>query len=332
VVPGEEAVFVMASVAAVIPTWNRRDLLAELLANLKRQTKRFDEVVVVDNGSTDDSAALAESAGARVVRLERNFGFAAAVNRGIKAATSDWIAILNNDVTLEADWLETMLAATSEDVFFATSKILSAADPRIIDGTFDEVSRGACAWRCGAGKPDSPVWRQPRTIRIAPMTAALFRRSLFGDVGGLDEQFGSYLEDADFGLRCALCGYTGRYVPTAVAYHRGSATSGRWHKDTVRLLSRNQVLLARKHLRGQPLAPILAGQLLWGLVACRHGRGLSFLRGKLQGFRTILTPLAQPERIQAVSALLEESERHIFELQRETGFDGYWRAYFWLQR
>ncbi len=167
---------------------------------------------------------------------------------------------------------------------------------------------------------------------MAPMTAALFRRSLFTEVGGLDEQFGSYLEDADFGLRCALAGRAGVYVPGAVAYHRGSATSGRWHKDTARLIARNQVLLARKHLRGEPRWPMVAGQVLWGLVACRHGRGLSYLRGKLQGLRSTLVPFAQHERYQPVNAVLEDSERHIFELQRETGMDGYWRAYFWLLR
>ena len=322
----------MASAAAVIPTWNRRDLLSALLQNLQQQTRRFDEVVVVDNGSTDDSAALAESAGARVLRLERNFGFAAAVNRGIEATRSDWVAILNNDVTLASNWLDTLLSATPQDASFAAGKILSASDPTIIDGVFDEISRGACAWRCGAGKADAPVWNRPQDIRIAPMTAALFRRALFEEVGLLDEQFGSYLEDVDFGFRCALSGRHGVYVPSAVAHHRGSATSGRWHKDTVRLISRNQSLFARKHLSGLPWVPILAGQLLWGLVACRHGRGFSFLRGKVQGLRANLTPRVQPERLQAVSAFLEESERHIFELQRETGFDAYWRAYFWLLR
>ena len=71
-------------VAAVVPHWNRRDLLQTLLANLAEQTRAFDEIIVVDNGSEDDSAAVAERAGARVVRLERNLGFAAAVNRGIE--------------------------------------------------------------------------------------------------------------------------------------------------------------------------------------------------------------------------------------------------------
>jgi GT2 family glycosyltransferase len=323
----------MTRVAAVIPTWNRRDLLATVLANLERQTRRFDEVVVVDDGSTDDSASVAEAAGARVVRLERNFGFAAAVNRGIAAVTqSEWIAILNNDVTLEPNWLEVILEAVAPDVFFITGKILSATNPKIIDGTFDEISRAGCAWRCGSGKADTRLWNREQRIRMAPMTAVLFRRSLFEEVGGLDEQFGSYLEDADFGLRCALAGRAGRYVPGAVAYHRGSATLGRWHKDTVRLIARNQVLLARKHLGGERRWPIVAGQLLWGLVACRHGRGLSYLRGKLQGLRFTLTPSAQSQQRQAVNAVLEDSERHIFELQRESGMDRYWRAYFWLLR
>ena len=71
-------------VAAVVPHWNRRDLLQTLLANLGEQTRPFDEIIVVDNGSADDSVLVAERAGARVIRLERNLGFAAAVNRGIK--------------------------------------------------------------------------------------------------------------------------------------------------------------------------------------------------------------------------------------------------------
>src|SRR5512140_1101702 len=98
-------------VAAVVPHWNRRDLLQTLLENLAKQTRPFDQIIVVDNGSTDSSAAVAESAGANVIRLERNLGFAAAVNRGIESAQADWIAVLNNDVTFEPDWLEQLLAA-----------------------------------------------------------------------------------------------------------------------------------------------------------------------------------------------------------------------------
>ncbi len=324
-------------VTAIIPHWNRWDLLAALLDNLKQQTRPFDRVLVVDNGSEDDSAALAEQAGARVLRLGRNLGFAAAINRGIQSEDSDWIAILNNDVTLHPDWLRNLLeTAEREKACFATGKTLSESSATVIDGTFDELSRGACADRCGAGKPDSAVWNQMRPIRMAPMTAALFHRTLFDTVGLLDESFGSYLEDVDFGLRCALAGRGGVFVPQAVAHHRGSATGGRWHKDTVRLISRNQVLLARKHLRGQPVWPIVAGQLLWGLVAFRHGRFVSYILGKMQGLgcgpavgANVGAKAQSPEIVRAV---LEESERHIFELQRQTGFDRYWRVYFWLLR
>src|SRR5579863_5532283 len=108
---------------AVIPTWNRRDLLLKLFESLAVQTRRFDEIIVVDNGSTDDSAELAQRAGAKVLRLGRNLGFAAAVNRGIEAADADWVAILNNDVTFEPDWLEKLLRA-SDEAWFATGKIL----------------------------------------------------------------------------------------------------------------------------------------------------------------------------------------------------------------
>jgi len=324
-----------ARVAAVIPTWNRRDLLATLLQSLSAQTCPLAEIIVVDNGSEDDSAELAARARARVLRMGRNLGFAAAVNRGIEAADAEWVAILNNDVTMEPDWLAKLLAAAQEDVWFATGKILQAANCRLVDGTFDEISRGACASRCGSGKPDGPAWNQARRIRVAPMTAAIFRRQLFRDLGGLDETFGSYMEDVDFGLRCALAGRPGLFVPSAVTYHRGSATLGEWNKDTVWRIARNQVLLSAKHFSGQPLWPMVAGQLLWGMVALRHGRGLAFVRGKFAGMREArrMTRTSTNEYTRKVLAeVLESSEANILALARETGFDSYWRAYFWLSR
>jgi hypothetical protein len=316
------------TVAVVIPHWNRRDLLEPLFTSLAAQTRPFDEIILVDNGSTDDSAALAEPH-ATVIGLQQNLGFAAAVNRGIASTSADWVAILNNDVTLAPDWLEKIL---STDAPFATGKLLSAADHSIIDGTYDEISRGACAWRCGSGQADSPIWNVPRPMQFAPMTAAIFQRSLFIDVGPLDENFGSYLEDVDFGIRCAFAGHHGSYIPSAVAYHRGSATRGAWNKDTVKQISRNQILLAVKHFNGEPRWPIVAGQMLWGLVALRHLRGVSYLLGKISGWKTARAIYrdnrnATKHQISTVAAI---SEREIFLLQQQTGFDWYWRVYFWL--
>ena len=325
-------------VAAVVPHWNRRDLLQTLLANLGEQTRPFDEIIVVDNGSDDDSVAVAEGAGAKVVRLERNLGFAAAVNRGIETSTADWIAVLNNDVILEPNWLAALLAAAeTEGIWFASGKTLSANDHNRIDGTFDAISRGACACRCGSGKLDGPFWNQPRRIRMAPMTAALFRRRLFEEIGSLDEGFESYLEDVDFGIRCALHERWGVYVPAAIAFHQGSSTWGQWNKYSVRLIARNQLLLTAKHFGGLSRWPIVAGQLLWGMVALCHGCAGAYLQGKMAGMRVARSiPAQRPasentEALNKVVAFVRESEKTILEVQRQTGFDRYWRAYFWLQ-
>jgi GT2 family glycosyltransferase len=318
-------------VSAIVPHWNRRGLLETLLPNLRAQERAFDEVIIVDNGSTDDSAAFAESNGARVLRLEKNVGFAAAVNRGIKVARGNWIAILNNDVTLDAAWL-TELLKHAGDAWFATGKILSAANPRLIDGTFDEISRGACACRCGSGKADSEFWNQSRPIRMAPMTAALFRRELFEQIGPLDERFESYLEDVDFGIRCATHGRGGVYIPEAVARHQGSATLGAWNSDTVRRISRNQVLLTAKHFKGLPWLPILAGQLLWGVLALRHAKGIAWVHGKIAGLWVATQLGGSVNEINGFRGILEASEQTIFDVGQQTGFDWYWRVYFWLLR
>lgn len=317
------------TVAAIIPHWNRRDLLDPLFASLEKQTHRFDEVIVADNGSTDGSAERAEELGATVLRLGSNLGFAAAVNRGIQSTGADWVAIINNDVVLDPNWLKELLGT---DKHFAAGKILSAANHSMIDATFDEISRGACAWRCGAGRQDGPAWNQPRTIRMAPMTAALFRRSLFDEIGLLDERFGSYLEDVDFGIRCALAGREGAYRPAAVAYHRGSATWGAWNNDTVKQIARNQILITVKHFGGQPGWPIVAGQVLWGLVALRHLRGVSYLRGKFLGWKVARALYRKDSSISEgkIAGLAAASEQEIFALQQQTGFDWYWRVYFWL--
>ncbi|MEO8100390.1 MAG: glycosyltransferase family 2 protein [Acidobacteriota bacterium] len=330
---------------AVIPHWNRRQLLEGLLENLRQQTRPFDEVIVVDNGSTDESADAAERAGVRVVRLPANMGFAAAVNRGIAAASAaDWVAILNNDVTLSPEWLSTLLqAANGPDVWFACGKILSAADRSLIDGLWDEISRGACPMRIGAGALDGPAWSSARPIRMTSMTACLVRRGLFDQLGSLDERFESYLEDVDFGLRCAKAGKAGVYAPKAISSHQGSSTWGRWNPDTVRLLSRNQVLLTAKHFRGQAWWPIVAGQLLWGMLALRHGCVWAWLRGKFAGLRMagqIEDATADPA---AFRILIRESEEEILAAQRQTGpsqsnqqpshkMDSYWRVYTWLVR
>ena len=326
----------MSGVTVIIPTWNRRDLLVRVMECLQKQTHPIEKIIVADDGSTDGSAEAAEERGATVLRMGTNAGFARAVNRGIAGAATEWVAIVNNDVEPEPDWLACLVAAAAgAGAWFAAGKLFLRGHPARLDGTFDLVCRGGCAWRAGHGKPDSGVFSQPRRIAMTPFTAALFRKELFGRVGLLDEEFGSYLEDVEFGFRCAASGYDGVYVPDARAAHEGSATLGAWSGESVRLIARNQLLLIAKHFpRGWFRRfgwPVLVAQALWGVLALRHGAGPAWLRGKWQGLRRFNSVRKRSDAVRdSVAEFLGENDREILKLQRAGGFDSFWRWYFAL--
>jgi GT2 family glycosyltransferase len=313
-----------ARVTAVVPVHNRADLLRRMLETAAAQTLPFEEIIVVDNASTDDAAATAAVFHCRIIRNSTNAGFARAVNAGWQAAATEWVAILNSDVELDPEWLARLMeCAMRMNASFATGLIVDAESRAVIDGTYDLVSRAGCAWRVGHGQTITP--QSSSRIAIAPGTACLFRRSVLEQLGGYEESFESYLEDIDLGLRCVQHGTSGVFVPSAIAWHHGSATLGRWNPRLVRLISRNQLLLIARNydaaLFRRCLWRILVGQLLWGGVAARHGALFAWILGKLDGlknFRLMGYPSAELE------AFLESSEREI----RRRANDSYWRWYF----
>jgi len=313
-------------VTAVVPVHNRADLLRRMLETAAAQTLPFEEIIVIDNASTDNAAQTAAAFGCQILSNSTNAGFARAVNAGLQAAATEWIAVLNSDVELDPEWLTHLLECSARmNADFATGLILHASRRTIIDGTYDLVSRAGCSWRAGHGQTVAP--QSSSRIAIAPGTACLFRRSVLKQLGGYEESFESYLEDVDLGLRCVQRGITGVFVPSAIAWHHGSATLGRWNPRLVRLISRNQLLLIARNydaaLFRRCLWRILVGQLLWGGVAARHGALLAWILGKLDGlkkFRLMGPPSAQLEEF------LESSEREI----RQRADDFYWRWYFRL--
>ena len=125
------------------------------------------------------------------------------------------------------------------------------------------------------------------------------------------------------------------YVPEAVAYHQGSATLGRWHPDTVRKISRNQLLLVAKHYPPNWILrygwPVFIAQTLWGFIALRHGALLSYIAGKVEGLRQFREARGKHcAQFSAAIVRIEQSENEIREIQQSTGFDLYWRLYFAL--
>ncbi|HXE65186.1 MAG TPA: glycosyltransferase family 2 protein [Bryobacteraceae bacterium] len=325
----------METVSAIIPTWNRAALIESLLTNLAEQTRPPDEVIVVDNGSRDETLAVARKLGAEVIAFPENRGFAVAVNAGIQRSSSDWVLILNNDVRLEPDWIERLQgSAQQEKAAFAVGKLLQEDDHAILDGSWDLVSRAAYAWRCGWGRRDEGIWSSRRKIRLAPMTAVLYHRRVFDALGMLETRFESYYEDVDFGVRCTLAGFEGIYEPEAVALHSGKATLGKNGARVMYLSARNQVLLLAKHYPARTLLrfawPIFVGQMLSLATTAKHGHLLAGMRGKAEAllrWRAFRSDLQAASRIEAA---ISESESEIRALQKKIGFDIYWRLYFSL--
>jgi GT2 family glycosyltransferase len=219
------------AVSVVIPTWNGRTMLDVALESLERQSLAPLEVIVVDNGSTDGTAEHVRERWPEVdiVALAENVGFAAGVNRGLERVRGEFVALINNDVELHPDCLEELAGGLTRDsgAASAASKMLRFDDRTVIDATGDTMRWSGVALQRGQGERDHGQYDRAERVFSACAGAALYRRAAFAEVGPFDEGFFAYLEDVDWGFRAQLLGHGCAYVPTAIAYHVGSASTRR---------------------------------------------------------------------------------------------------------
>lgn len=268
-------------VSVVIPNWNGREWLDSCLGALAGGDLRPAEVIVVDNGSTDDSVPYLRSQHPRirVLALGRNTGFAHAANRGLEAASHELVALLNTDVAVAPDWLVRVAGALAADAGAASvaCKMLALEDPSIVYDAGDILRRdGACEQR-GRFRRDEGRWDAPGTVFGACAGAALYRRSAVLELGGFDERYFAYLEDVDLALRLALAGWRCRYEP-AVALHAGEGSSRQLAGGHRVLVTRNTILLVVKFFPARWLAPVAYRQLGWAWHALRERRLGAHLR------------------------------------------------------
>jgi GT2 family glycosyltransferase len=329
-------------VTVVVPNWNGERFLETCLSSLRRQSFRDFEVVLADNGSTDGSVEFVEGnfPEVRIVRLPENRGFSAAVNAGIKAASpaAEHVVLLNNDTEVDADWLGALVEAADrhpEAGLFA-SKLVDFEDRRVLDGAGDALRKSGLPFRVGHGEVDRGQFERETFVFSACAAAALYRSSLFGEVGLFDEDFFSNCEDGDLSFRAQLAGHRCLYVPRSVVYHMGSASTGGTRSTTnTRLGTQNSINLLVKNLPRslilRALPHLLVGQLLRLLTALHFSGGLlrAYLAGLTGAWRMLPLMLRKRGEIQArrrvsdayVWEILRESSRRAAQSQRRRARD-----------
>ena len=269
----------------VVVNWDRRDLLRACLVSLEAQSFRDFEVIVVDNGSCDGSADMVagEFPHVRLVRNGENRGFCAANNQGIALAQGRYIALLNNDAEADPRWLEELLGAfaVSDDVGMAASKILVWENRDVIDKAGhliypDGQNRGR-----GTGETDRGQYDRVEETAWPDGCAAMYRKEMLDAVGGFDEDFFAYADDAELGLRARLGGWRCLYIPTAVVYHHLGSTLGRFSAERLVLIERNRVWLAAKLF---PWPMLLLTPLYFALRAGAGAYGAAVGRGEAARF------------------------------------------------
>jgi GT2 family glycosyltransferase len=286
-------------VTIIIPNWNGRRWLPACLAAIAGQSHAPAEVIVVDNGSDDDSLEYlnAEHPEVGVIQLGRNTGFAHAANCGIAAAASPFVALINTDVVIGRDWVERSVHALSsgERTAAVATKMLQLDDREEVYDAGDILRRdGACEQRGRFGRDDGR-YDEAGEIFGACAGAALYRCDAVLAVGGFDERFFAYLEDVDLALRLRLAGWRCRYEP-AVALHAGESSSRNLVGGHLFLVQRNTLLLVAKWFPIRWLPLVLYRQAGWAWHAAREGRLRNHLRATAAAVPLVLNALWERRR------------------------------------
>jgi GT2 family glycosyltransferase len=285
----------LPNVDAVIVTRDRAELLLAALRSVERAfetAKASGEIVVVDNDSSDGSAerVARELPAVRWIQLDRNFGFATAVNHGIRAASGEWLLLLNNDATVDEHALRRALdRSIPDDVGTIALQMRFADRPDIVNSAGIGVDVLGIAYDRFLGEPVAGPASAPAEVFGGCAGAALYRRAMLDDIGGFDPGYFVYLEDVDVAWRAQMAGWRTLYVPEAVALHAHSTTAKHgssfkyFHvgRSRIRLLARNA---DSRQLRRHGLQMLVYDLGYVAFVAARD-RTLAPLRGRLSGLR-----------------------------------------------
>jgi len=310
-------------ISVIILTWNSGKVLAQCLDSLAKQTIKDFEIVIVDNGSSDNAIVnLPEkwpTFDFQIKELGRNVGFAAANNVGAHLARGYWLALLNSDAFPAPDWLEKLLRAAEREPEFSffASRQLQASAPHLLDGAGDALHISGLAWRRYAGFPAAQFGLEFEEVFSPCAAAALYSRQAFLQVGGFDENFFSYHEDVDLGFRLRSQGFRCLYVPDAVVQHVGSATLGaqsdfalyHWQRNFIWSFVQNMP----SALLWEALPAHLMANFIYQLNYALRGRGEVLLKAKRDALRELARALRKRQEIQKTRKVGSVDLLHIME-------------------
>lgn len=298
----------------IIPNYNGAKHLPTCFEALKKQTYPNLEVILVDDGSQDESIALTRRnyAWVKVIQAEQRGGMARVINRGIQQAGGEIIIPLNNDTEVDPHWAEALvtaleahpeagMAASKMFLFDQRNRLHSAGDAFGADGI--PINRGV--WQEDVGQFDGDTF-----VFGGCGGAVAYTRPMLDEIGLFDEDLFMYCEDVDLNWRAQLAGYRCLFVADAVVYHRLSATGG--GKLASYYTGRNTIFVLVKSVPGivwrKHFFKIIKAQLKIAFDALRAWRGAAArarLRGQLAGLLGIPRWMKKRGQIQAARRVTE---------------------------
>ena len=239
-------------ISAIVLNWNGKRFLKECFDSLSRQSFRDYELIMVDNGSTDGSKEFMRDNFplVKMIALEKNMGFCRAMNAGIKSAKGEFIALFNNDLAADKDWMSEMHTAleNNPDTGICASKVLFYKEPNKINSAGDLFSIRGEAHNRGFGQENDGRYNTEEFVFGATAAACIYRRSMLEDVGLFDEDFFNTYEDMDLSFRAHLAGWKCLYLPKAVVFHHWLGTIGFFSSMNIFYMSKNNLNILVKNM------------------------------------------------------------------------------------
>lgn len=290
-------------ISVVIPNYNGSAYLETCINSLLDISDLGIEIIVVDNGSTDADYNWIKNYPIHFRKLDYNYGFSKAINEGIKSSKGEYVLLLNNDTIIEKGFIEELIYTIKQDkkIFGVGSKMIQYHYRDLIDDAGDEYTLFGWTRKRGDGESVQNYIKSQKVFSVCA-GAALYRKSIFEEIGYFDENFFAYMEDVDISYRAIIYGYKNIYCPDAKVYHIGSATSGaKYNAFKVRLAARNNIYVPYKNM---PLLQLIInmpflclGYFIKYLFFIKKGLGTEYAQGVFEGIRTLHKIKKVPFRI-----------------------------------